>query len=200
MTILFKLGGSLLSLSGVADRLRAVVDQRPGEQCLVMVGGGATTDVVRDWSHTHQLTEEVAHWLAISSLELNRELVHALLSWKTVGGRTDAKIHWEQDAAPLLLNFRQFVLAEEPTTKLSFPHHWDVTSDSLAAWTSFSWPVDELILLKSVSLPTAISVQSAADSGFVDNFFPKMASSVGKISWCNLRSPHPTIQPWIRAT
>ena len=196
MTVVFKLGGSLLSLPGFAEQFRLAINRRHGEKCLILTGGGATTDVVRDWSHTHQLTEEVAHWLAISSLDLNRQLLEALLSWKTVATRSQADDYWNREASPLLLDFGNFVRHEEPTSVTPLPHHWDVTSDSLAAWAARSWPAAELVLLKSISLPQPLTLQEAAHAGYVDPYFPQVASGLQKISWCNLRASTITIEPW----
>ena len=196
MTVVFKLGGSLLSLAGLANQLHLAMNQRRGEKCLVLTGGGATTDVVRDWSQTHQLTEEVAHWLAISSLDLNRQLLSALLSWKTVATRSQAADYWNREASPLLLDFGRFVREEEQTSVLPLPHHWDVTSDSLAAWTARSWPAVELVLLKSISLPQPLTLHEAAHAGYVDPYFPHVATGLQKISWCNLRGSTVTIEPW----
>ncbi|HEY0981271.1 MULTISPECIES: amino acid kinase family protein [unclassified Schlesneria] len=196
MTVILKLGGSLLTLPGLAERLLAVLSQRPGDRCLILIGGGATTDVVRNWSKTHHLTQEVAHWLAISSLDLNRKLLEALLPWTTVASRAAADQHWKQGADPLLLDFHQFVREEEPISGLPLPHHWDVTSDSLAAWTARLWPAEELILLKSAGIPDGVTLQAAARDELVDSYFPHFASGIEQISWCNLRASELKIQPW----
>ena len=84
MTVVFKLGGSLLTLPDLPSRLRSVVGHRANKNCLVVVGGGTSADLVREWSHVFKLDEETAHWLAISSLDLNRQLLESLLSWKSI--------------------------------------------------------------------------------------------------------------------
>ena len=57
--VVYKLGGSLLSCVDLATRLRAVLEQRPDDRSLIVVGGGAAADVVRDWSRIHGLSEAV---------------------------------------------------------------------------------------------------------------------------------------------
>ena len=113
MTVVFKLGGSLLTLPGLADRLREVVEYRSGQNCLFVTGGGSTANVVREWSLVHHLDEETAHWIAIASLDLNSLLLQAVLGWKSVGTRAEASERWNESAAPLLLQTEKFAREEE---------------------------------------------------------------------------------------
>ena len=197
MTVVFKLGGSLLTLPDLADRLCDAVAQRADKRCLVLTGGGATADVVRDWSRIHRLNDESAHWLAIASLDLNRSLLETLLNWPSVRTREEAHTHWIDERSPLQLDFNEFVTLEEANPGEPLPHNWDVTSDSLAAWTALRWPVDELVLLKSVSVPQGMTAQQASDELLVDPYFPLLANRLQRISWCNLRSPRIVIETWL---
>jgi aspartokinase-like uncharacterized kinase len=200
MTVIFKLGGSLLTLDGFAARFRAVLELRPQERRLIVVGGGAVADVVREWSRIHHLQEEEAHWLAISSLDLNRRLLQKLLGYKSVEGRLNARRLWDADNSPLLLNMTQFLSDDEPLSARHLPRNWDVTSDSLAAWTAQRWPADELVLVKSISVPNHCTADKAATNGFVDAYFPQIAGGVRQISWCNLQVVDPMIDPWITSS
>lgn len=197
MTVIIKLGGSLLSLPGLATRLRIVVECRPNDHCLVIVGGGSSADIVRTWSEIHGLGDESAHWLALSSLDLNRRLLQELTGWTSVASRDRAVPFWRHDNRPLLLDLRDFSLVEESTAPQKLPHTWDVTSDSLAAWVASRWPADELILLKSVDVPRTLNADSASQSGLVDAFFPVISAKVSRISWCNLRSTTISVAPWL---
>ncbi|MBW3540464.1 MAG: hypothetical protein KY476_09345 [Planctomycetes bacterium] len=48
--VVYKLGGSLLTLPGFEQRLERLLASRPeDERPLVVVGGGAAADVVREW-------------------------------------------------------------------------------------------------------------------------------------------------------
>jgi aspartokinase-like uncharacterized kinase len=197
MTVLFKLGGSLLTLPGLADKLRFVANRRSQKKRLILTGGGASADVVRDWSQVHQLNDETAHWLAISSLDLNRQLLERLLQWQSVSSREDAVRYWSEDGLPLFLDFSRFAKAEEANTGEPLPHNWDVTSDSLAAWTAIRWPSAELVLLKSVPAPLGLTAQEASDRSLVDPYFPQLAKQLERISWCDLRAPSIVIEPWL---
>ena len=197
MTVVFKLGGSLLAMPGLAEKLQIALDQCPDKHRLIVIGGGASANVVRDWSRIHQLTDETAHWLAISSLDLNRLFLEKLLSLRSVSDREEATRRWAIESSPLLLNCHRFARDEEANSGQPLPHDWNVTSDSIAAWTAFRWPADELFLLKSVPMPINLSAQAASDQDLVDPYFPHIAKDLRKISWCNLRATQIAIEPWL---
>src|SRR4051794_30598408 len=121
MTVVFKLGGSLMTLERLAERLQLALDQRSNEQCLVIPGGGESADIVRGWSRVHHIDEETAHSLALSSLDLNRHLIEHLLKIKSVISRTAAEALWSADSVPILLNLKEFVATEE-TPGSEMPH------------------------------------------------------------------------------
>ena len=112
MTVVFKLGGSLLTLPGLAEKLRTVFDQFSDKNRLIVIGGGASADVVREWSRIHRLSDNTAHWLAIASTDLNRQLLETLLSFRSVSDRDEAIRLWSKDSSPLLLDCHRFVRDE----------------------------------------------------------------------------------------
>ena len=79
-TIVYKVGGSLLGLPDLPRRLRRVLSTVDDRKPLLMVGGGPTADVVREWDRLHGLGDERAHWLALRSLMLNEALLVELMS------------------------------------------------------------------------------------------------------------------------
>lgn len=197
MTVVFKLGGSLLDLPHFADRLQQVIQMRSGTQRLILTGGGAAADVVRDWSRIHNLSEETAHWLAIASLDLNRAFVQSQTHWPSASSREEAGSFWNRTGCPVQIQFNEFCRIEEGKPGEPLPHHWNVTSDSLAAWTAIRWPATELILLKSVPVPDRFTVLDAAREGIVDPYFPQLSKHLPRISWCDLRGADPTITTWL---
>src|SRR5271166_3401866 len=72
--IVVKVGGSLFSMPDLAQRLRRWLAQA-GPRILLVPGGGAAADVVREFDKCHSLGEEASHWLALWSLRLNAELL-----------------------------------------------------------------------------------------------------------------------------
>lgn len=197
MTVVFKLGGSLLKLDRLSERLCAVLELRAGQRRLVCTGGGAIADVVRDWSRIHRLRDETAHWLAVSSLDLNRQLLQELLGWKSANSRSAAYAIWDAGCPPVALEMTKFLTDEEATTTDRVPHDWNVTSDSLAAWTVAHWPADELVMVKSVPVPLGLSAEEASRNELVDAYFPHIAGKLRRITWCNLQATTPSIEPWL---
>ena len=194
MTItVYQLGGSLLSLPGLAFRVRELLaqhslaqhsDRRP----LLLVGGGPTTDIVRGWDRLHRLGEERSHWLALRSLMLNEALLLELMpETRLITSRNEAKDAWSSAQLPLVCA-HGFLRAEEARTNSPLPHTWDVTSDSIAAWITLHWPADQLILLKSVSQPVDDDPQGTGIASPVDPYFQQLVPQLPNIGWVNIRN------------
>lgn len=184
--ILYKIGGSLLDLPDLPQRIRSVLQ---GEKSLLLVGGGAAANVVRQWDEQHALGDESAHKLAIQSMQLSAELLHCLLpETELVSTREQAENVWAKKRWPIL-QVAPFLHGEEsrdkkPATQTEppLPHDWNCTSDSIAAWIATHWPADKLVLLKSVDeelFPHA-----------VDSHFAAQSQNIAHIKWINLRSNH----------
>ena len=50
---------------------------------------------------------------------------------------------------------------------------WSVTSDSIAARVAVAFEADQLILLKSVTIPPGMDWEEAAEHGYVDEWFAR---------------------------
>ena len=195
--VVYKLGGSLLSCVDLAARLRAVFQQRPGDRSLIVVGGGAAADIVRDWSRIHALPEDAMHWLALRSMSLNRLLVrHLLPEAREVSSRAAAESLWSEGNRPLLLDVEACLREAETRDRSPLPHCWDVTSDSIAASIAARWNADELVLLKSTSLPADLTLDEAIRLELVDPFFRHLVDETPRVSWCNLREAAASIVSW----
>jgi aspartokinase-like uncharacterized kinase len=206
-TILYKLGGSLLSQPDLVPRLRAVLEQPvsfdsswPGTELvkpLIVVGGGPVADAVRDWDKIHQLGDERAHDLALRSMSFNAHLITALLqNARVVASRAEADRAW-LDGKIAVLDATAFVDHEEQVTGNLLPRSWDITSDSIAASVALRWPAAALVFLKSVALPAELDLPTAAKQGLVDPYLPNLAARLCPIGWANLRSDKPRIQQWL---
>ncbi len=185
--IAYKLGGSLFDLPDLAERLRRLWRERPEGAPLLIVGGGAAADVVRDWDQTFQLSPETAHWLAIDSLDLSASLLLRLMpELQLVRNRKQLELA-HAEGRPALLCVVCFVKWLE-TQPGRLPHRWDVTSDSIAAAAAVAWEAAELVLLKSCDILGSTDLNGLAMDGLVDSYFPTAAAGLPLISWQNLRS------------
>lgn len=177
-----KLGGSLLDLPNLAERLRTAIRQ-VSRKPLVIVGGGPTAELVRGWDDVHSLPASSAHWLAVRAMEFNQHLVKTLLP-ETIPISHPDQAHgvWERNEISLLNSWEWLTLEDEIPPSL--PQSWDVTSDSIAAWVTIRWRAEGLVLLKSLDAPQ--SDKSLCES--VDGYFPRLAHQLPTLAWCNLRS------------
>lgn len=197
--VVLKVGGSLLDLPGLAIRLRQVLALRPQARPLLVAGGGATADVVRNWDRRHQLGDDLSHDLALLGMGLNEELFARLLSRARLVRNARQFDQATSDGCIPLLCAHCFLKWGEAAGHDALPHSWDVTSDSIAAWTARVLGAWELVLIKSVPCPVGIPSDEAARQGLVDYHFAEQARTIPEVSWCNAREVALTITPWLSA-
>lgn len=196
MTTVFKLGGSLLGLPDLVDRLRAVLARSADPRPLLIVGGGAAADLVRKWDQAHHLGDERAHWLALHAMYFNEALLLELLpEAHSAVDRSEAERSWELGQIPILRAV-EFLRREEASEGSSLPHNWSVTSDSVAAWVARRLCADRLVLLKSVPAPVEGGARSLPTGCLdVDPYFHRVAAGLPNLVWINLRDPSPQLTP-----
>ena len=73
-----KVGGSLLSSSGLGQRIKGWRERQPPAPTAWVVGGGKLVDVVRDW-HANQSKEyatakEAAHWMSVDLMSVTAKM------------------------------------------------------------------------------------------------------------------------------
>jgi aspartokinase-like uncharacterized kinase len=179
--VVAKVGGSLFDQPDLGERLRRWVGQVDAPVLLVP-GGGAGADVIRQLDQAHRIGEEAAHWLALRVLTVNAHFLAALL---------DAPVQFEPGKPPLplaVLDPHAFCQADEGGPG-ALPHSWHVTSDSIAARVAERSGA-RLALLKSIELPSEITWEIAGHGGQVDEVFANVVARAGlRVKWVNLRSP-----------
>jgi aspartokinase-like uncharacterized kinase len=163
--VVVKVGGSLFDLPDLGPRLRAWLAALDGGPFLLVPGGGAAADLVRDLDRCHGLGEETAHGLALQALSVTARFLHALLP----GCYLVADAHGMPPGAGALavLDPHPFVLADEGVPGC-LPHSWDVTSDAIAARAAVVAGARRLVLLKSVTNPPGLTWEEAGRHGLVD--------------------------------
>ena len=174
--IVVKVGGSLYDLPDLGPRLRGFLQSLGDPDRLLVPGGGAAADVVRGLDARHGLEQEVSHWLALRACALNAHFLRALLPGVAVVASPRA------GAGLAILDPLAFVESDD-----GLPHTWDATSDAVAARAALVAGCD-LVLLKSVTVPTGMSPAEAAQAGFVDPVLPTLVDRAGSsVRWVNLR-------------
>ncbi len=208
--VVLKVGGSLLTIADLGRRLTGLLAERPQMRPVLVCGGGAVVDAVREEQSRHQLSDETTHWMSLRAMGVNELLVASLIitgavvvhdthhlqdAWSEHAARScgaeSLLQHAEADSA---LSLRSPLSAPRAT----LPHSWDVTSDSIAAWIALEIGASELVLLKSVDAPVGLSFTEAAAKGLIDRHFPRLDLSTLRVSWVNLRADRPVWTTWRR--
>jgi hypothetical protein len=169
-TIVLKLGGSLLDLPDLGDRLRRWLDASGTPQVILLIGGGPAAELVRQRDRIDGLGGEESHWLAIRAMTFNSCLVESLLeNSRVVTSLAQCRAAWQDGVTPIL-DPHAFLLSDTARRE-PLPHTWQVTSDSIAARVARAVEADDLVLLKSVAWPDG-DIAEAARRGIVDEHLP----------------------------
>jgi 5-(aminomethyl)-3-furanmethanol phosphate kinase len=187
--IVVKVGGSLLGWDLFPSRLSEYLASHRDERLVLVVGGGAAADLIRDLDRRHGLGDEESHRLALHALDLTARVLEVLVSGLEVAAMPeDLASIWEGGRIPLLAP-RKFLERDDRQSIDPLPHTWAVTTDSIAARLARHLCAAGLVLLKSAPLPPGFSRLDAARAGLVDPTFPLAAEELDHVHYVNLREP-----------
>lgn len=170
--IVVKVGGSLFDWPALGPALRACVDSLRTRRVVLVPGGGALADAIRNLDRVHRLGEEDSHWLAMQALGVNAGFLKLLLPKARIVWAGDELSGRSVGKVQILDPDRYFMTDEIGPAPL--PHSWKVTSDSLSARVALNCGAEELILLKSVRWDRAGDWDGASAAGVVDPYFPRV--------------------------
>lgn len=180
---LIKLGGSLLDWPELPSGFRRWLAEQPPAVNVLLVGGGAIVDALRQLDRVHQLPAESSHWLAIEAMSLTARLAFELFPEACFA--KDENPFDRPTGSLVIFDAQPFLRADALRTD-ALPIGWEVTSDSIAARVARRLEASELVLLKSVSAPPSFSLAQFAERGIVDAEFPRVAAGL-KVRLVNLR-------------
>jgi len=191
----FKIGGSLFDLRDLPEVIERVLAQRPQSARLLVAGGGAAADIVRNWDEVHHLGQSAAHELALEAMDLAASLLARFLpDARLVRSEPQARLA-ASDGVLSILCAGCFIKAAESRGHAPLEQSWRITSDSIAAWTAGVLAAD-LVLVKSVPAPLDMTLAAAVRAGLVDECFPALAARLPVVGWVNARDPDPVIETW----
>ena len=173
-----KLGGSLLGEPELPHWLETV--SRHGDGRVVIVpGGGIFADVVRDAQSLSLCSDEVAHRMAVMSMDQYGVML-AGLNPSLVTAESELEIAergWQHRAIVWLPS--KMVMADD-----AIPKNWQVTSDSLAAWLANKLNAKHLLLVKSVRPEgNPVSIERLIKDGMVDESFADFSAGQNFNTW-----------------
>lgn len=171
--IVVKLGGSLAE-SGTLVSWLATLAERGVRNCVLVPGGGAFADTVREAQKLHGFSDRAAHRMALLAMEQYAFMLADLEPALMPCARAD-----EMEAALGRGRIPVWLPSDMVLASPSIAESWEVTSDSLAAWLAQRLGACRLVLIKSACMPAgSLSPKDLARCGFVDAAFPDFVSSV----------------------
>jgi aspartokinase-like uncharacterized kinase len=152
-----KVGGSLGRGACLPELGARLVELGRAHRLLVVPGGGAFADVVREHDARFGLRPSTAHWMAVLAMD---QYGHLLAD--QAPGCTLVRSLGEAHACLVDGGVAVLLPSELLRRADALPHSWSVTSDSIAAWLTGQAGARLLVLLKDrrgmASLASAASV------------------------------------------
>jgi aspartokinase-like uncharacterized kinase len=140
-----KVGGSLGQNRKLADLMLRLSALGPIHGMLVVPGGGAFSNAIREYDRRFGLDSDTSHWMAILAMDQFGHLLSSLIpDSELVQGLADARKALAAGRVPVLLTYNLLFQTDE------LPRSWDVTGDSISAWVAGLSGAQQLVLLKSV--------------------------------------------------
>jgi len=192
MYVVVKVGGSLEPhKSALTKLMRTLVKMAQTHKIIVVPGGGSFADKVREAASTYNLSDEVAHRMAILAMDQYGLLLSCLAERCIYTySLTEAK-EASKGSVPIYLPSRELLFDQ------SLEASWDVTSDSIAAYVAWRCGSDLLLLLKDVDgvftadpkkdsgakLIRSISSSALHGYGCVDKALPTYIQRFNLVCW-----------------
>jgi 5-(aminomethyl)-3-furanmethanol phosphate kinase len=158
-----RLGGWLDALAGCGGRV------------VLIPGGGAFADAVRQAQPKLGFDDATAHHMALLAMEqYGRALASLRRGFRIAASITAIRCALRDGRVPVWAPTAMVLRAKE------IPASWDVTSDSLAAWLAGQIGVRRLLLIKYTAHGDApASAADLAACGVVDRAFPRFLAASG---------------------
>jgi aspartokinase-like uncharacterized kinase len=126
MTVIIKLGGSLLSKGRELVQLLREYAERTARQLVIVPGGGPFADAIRTIANQEGVSDDAAHWMAVLAMHQ----YGFFLADDDPVVPTIENLEEVPAAGPLCILLPFKILKADDT----LPHSWDVTSDTIAAF------------------------------------------------------------------
>lgn len=171
--VVVKLGGSVIR-SGTLPAWLGAIAGSP-EPLIVVPGGGALADEVRDCQSELGFGDTIAHRMALLAMDQ--------LAWAVAGmrpgfavGATEEELQGALDLGQVAVWAPYAAIAD----RTDIENSWRLTSDSLALWLAGRLSAPRCYLIKSIARQgTRLGAEGLAGEGVVDTAFPAMLKDSG---------------------
>lgn len=184
-----KIGGSLLGTTGAIRGVSAWLDQHreSGESRLLIAGGGATVEGLREFDRANPLPDTAAHWAAIQLMDANTGLLPAWLAEvQLADSPSEAVARGAGCHAVLVSHWLRKVEPTLPGERLTAG--WQTTSDAITARVAACLDA-RLTLLKHGDAMIYDDLSAAVAAGLIDHETPRVASRTQEVRLIALPGP-----------
>ncbi|MBR2536084.1 MAG: uridylate kinase [Hyphomicrobium sp.] len=180
LPLVVKVGGSLAESGRLASALTDIADAR--RRVVVVAGGGAFADKVRDLQHALNFNDATAHRLAMLGMHQMAEVFVSNARFSMAESIDAIADVLQAGAIPVWVPL--------PTLErdASIPADWSITSDGIAARLAELLGGAPLALLKSCDVPPGRDAVALAAEGIVDAAFPGIVARAN-LDW-RVFGPH----------
>ncbi len=173
MRRIVKIGGSLLTRGDLIPAINDWLAQQTPAENVVIVGGGALIDAVRQLDVVRPGKEATVHWRCIELLGTTFQITAEWFpAWNQIRTRESFQCGVDfgfSSSQPTIVNVGAFYQASD---KHKLPLDWRTTTDSIAVLLGNLSCADEVTLLKSCDVDPKKSVQQLAADGIIDEAVP----------------------------
>ncbi len=146
-TVIFKIGGKILenyeNINTTIAQLSQIYKEKIIKKIILIPGGGSYANFVRNLHDKLEFDEELAHWMAILSMNYNGiELNEKFPEIITIDNISKLK--------KLNKTFSIFLPFKFLKENDQLPHNWEVTSDSIALFLAKELVLNKCFLIKDV--------------------------------------------------
>ncbi len=173
--LVLKLGGSLLATGRMGPLIELV--RKAKRPVVIVPGGGAFADQVRQSQKAHGFDDATAHRLALFAMHQMANVIASRAPHvMTAATPQDMAAAGAHGAVPVWVP--SAMVAADP----EIPKSWDMTSDSLAAWLAARLGTPHVALVKSCAVDPDEPLAGLTAAGIVDPLFGGYAERHG-LNW-----------------
>jgi len=144
---IFKIGGRILDnskdLTTTIAQLTQLVEDHLIKKIILIPGGGTTANFIRELYTEFQINDDLAHWMAIYSMDYNGIILNKKFPHLNLFDNLD-QIKKEDSLFSIFLPYKYLKHNDE------LPYSWNVTSDSITLYVTYKLGLTECFLIKDV--------------------------------------------------
>ncbi len=174
MVWIVKIGGSLATNKRLSEWLELI--SASNQTIVIVPGGGAFADQVRDLQLQWKFSDAIAHRMAILAMHQYGLMLAGLSSqFDCLETVQDIKEQLYQTSSSII-----WLPSHEELQQDQVVASWDVSADSLAAWLCVKLNADRLILIKAADMleHQDDSIETLQHANIVDRAFKQMMETV----------------------